>query len=121
MAGDWYVGVQALPDMEAEFSLTARLVEPPYVAPGLDGHVCDPNAPECRGPLLIGVQSSAQRSRGGNGRAPLLAAVAASCGLVLVSMRAASQRRRAWRRGGGAMGGAAPPRHDLRSCSRTTS
>lgn len=62
-AGDWYIGVQALPGTDAEFSLRVSAVEPP---PRDRGHQCDPSEPECRGPQLGGGgHDSAAPRRGG--------------------------------------------------------
>lgn len=54
--GDWYVGVQALAGGSAEFRLVTSLVQPPHVD---RGHQCDPNEPECRGPIDGSLASSA--------------------------------------------------------------
>lgn len=48
--GDWYIGVQALPGTEAEFSMSVSVVEPPVQDLG---HQCDQSAPECRDPATL--------------------------------------------------------------------
>lgn len=47
-AGNWYVGVQALGGVEAEFSLAVSVVEPPEQEAV---HECNPREPECRPPM----------------------------------------------------------------------
>lgn len=66
MGGDWYVGVQALPGESADFRLVTSLVEPPQID---HGHQCDPDEPECRGPVVGSQESSAPRRRSGVGGA----------------------------------------------------
>jgi hypothetical protein len=65
-AGDWYVGVQALPGTSAEFELSTTLVAPEEHDPG---HLCDPNEPECRPPIAAAVDTSGAAARRARPRA----------------------------------------------------
>ena len=99
-AGDWYIGVQALPGTEAQFSLSIELVEPERVKPGLDGHVCDPNAPSCRGPYTLTLESGAtRRSCPRREGGALLAATGCAIAVVhAMTTRGGRTRRTHWYR-----------------------
>ena len=81
--GDWYVGIQALPGEEAEYSLTATLVDtPPFDA----SYKCDKLNGPCPHQLMAGE---------GQSSASLRATRSSIWGALLVASTAALTRR--WR------------------------